>query len=241
MSATRPAALIATALCLAASASSPLRAGDGEARLASGAVARYSYHFDRNALIASRDVDDALIAVTRSGNLLRFDRATFKVTHERVAPASATCLGRGEGDAVLAGFDDGRVCRVDPATLALVEVARLPGRVQWVGYRTPVGGGRAGFVAVVETSTVNVRRDVQYQVFASVVHDLVTGRTIELPRIQHGSVSRAGGATRTVKGQLRSSSIASRDSGSERSEASGVVGALASISSPGQRPRSHSS
>jgi hypothetical protein len=174
-------------LCLAVISSPLLHAGDGEVQLGSGLKARFSYHFDRNALVASRDVGDALIAVTRSGNLLRLDRASFKITHECVGPAAALCLGVGDGDAVLAGFEDGRVCRVDPATLELTDIAKLPGRIQWVAARMTGKGGRPGLVVVVEKSTPGTQKTYQWETITSVVHDFATGRTIDVPRMQHAN------------------------------------------------------
>ncbi len=113
----------ALAVLLWLAAAAPARAAEGshsavgDVRLASGLDAHYAYHYDRNALRDSRLAGDALIALTRSGNLLRFDAKTLTLTREWFGPVPATCLGRGENDAVLVGFEDGRVCRVDPATL----------------------------------------------------------------------------------------------------------------------------
>ncbi|HEY2158013.1 MAG TPA: hypothetical protein VGH33_20460, partial [Isosphaeraceae bacterium] len=147
----------------------------GQAHLASGLEAHYAYHYDRNALRDSQRAGDALIALTRSGNLLRFDANTLTFTREWFGAVPATCLGRGENDTVLVGFDDGRVCRVDLATLALAEVAKLPDRVRWVGASTS-GDGRTGLVALVDQHGSNV------YVRWSVVHDLVTGKTYEVKR-----------------------------------------------------------
>ncbi len=52
---------------------------------------------------------------------------------------------------MLAGFADGTVCRVDPATLALTEILRLEGKPQWVAERAAEGAA-ASLVAVVEKS-----------------------------------------------------------------------------------------
>jgi hypothetical protein len=164
--------------------SAALRAADvasGEARLPSGVTARYEYHFDRNALLDSRRAGDALIALTASGNLLRFDPATRKLSREWYGPAMAVCLGRGEGGAVLAGFEDGRVCRIDPATLALAEVARLPGKPLWVGFAEREARGLV--VAVEEPRRRVIERfgkRLEFMGGQLVVHDLVAGKSYEI-------------------------------------------------------------
>ena len=113
-----------------------LRADEGSGaasariELPSGVTARYEYHFNRNSLRDSRPVGDALVALSSSGNLLRFDLGTRKLTREWFGPSMVVCLGRGEGDSLLAGLEDGRVCRVDPATLGLTVIAKLPGKPQ---------------------------------------------------------------------------------------------------------------
>jgi hypothetical protein len=175
--------LLAALLWLAASA--PARAAEGshsavgDARLAPGLDAHYAYHYDRNVLRDSRLAGDALIALTRSGNLLRFDAKTLKPTREWFGPVPAVCLGRGENDAVLVGFEDGRICRVDPATLTLTEVAKLPGKVQWVG-ESKATGGQAGIVTVVEHTRWAEQDGERYQAMSSTVHDVASGKVYSL-------------------------------------------------------------
>ena len=62
----------------------------GTIRLPAGLTAHYDYHYDRNA----RRAGDAIIALTESGNLLRFDLATLKLTREWFGPVPIACLGR---------------------------------------------------------------------------------------------------------------------------------------------------
>lgn len=179
----------------------------GDVRLGPCLSAHYEYHYDRNALRDSRRAGDSLIALTRAGNLLRFDAGTLKLTGEWFGPVPATCLGRGEGDSVLAGFADGRVCRVDPAMLAMAEVAHLPDRVQWIGYREAGPGRRGGIVAVVEMTMLmegvsDGGRRYQpiiasgmgtwrgWQEIFSVIYDLPSGNRIAIPPIRG---LRAGG------------------------------------------------
>ena len=51
-------------------------AASAKVQLPSGVTARYEYHFNRNSLRDSRPVGDALVALSSSGNLLRFDLGT---------------------------------------------------------------------------------------------------------------------------------------------------------------------
>jgi hypothetical protein len=99
----------------------------GEVRLESGRVVDYTIPFDKNSLRGSVRVGDGLIALTSSGVLLRFELPAVRLVRERVDDEVA-CIGRGEGEALLAGLSDGRICRVDPATLELSNVVK-PGRL----------------------------------------------------------------------------------------------------------------
>ena len=56
---------------------------------------------------------------------------------EWFGPVPATCLGRGENGAVLAGLADGRICRIYPATLATTELRRLTGKLQGRRHEPP--------------------------------------------------------------------------------------------------------
>ncbi len=108
----------------------------GTVQLGSGPTAHYAWSYyqrDGNALADARTVGDSIVALTDAGALLRFDRATLRLTKEWSGPVAVTCLGRGEGGAVLAGFADGRIARVDPVSLATTELARSTGKVAWVG------------------------------------------------------------------------------------------------------------
>lgn len=147
----------------------------GDARLASGIAAHYEYHYDRNAFLDSRCHGETLIALARAGNLLRFNAKGVEPAGEWFGPVAATCLGRGEGDSVLVGFADGRICRVDPATFAFDPVAKVDGKARWVGWSP------GGLVVVAEPTvmmawTDGVQRPTEY----SVVHDLASGKDYKL-------------------------------------------------------------
>src|SRR4051794_18931631 len=93
-------------------AGQPPKPPTDEVRLGNGQVVNYTIHFDRNSLQDSVRLDDGLIAVTSSGTLLRFELPSVRLVRERIGTEVVTCLGRGDGATVLAGLDDGRVCRV---------------------------------------------------------------------------------------------------------------------------------
>ena len=117
----------------------------GDLKIPSGPMVVYDYHYDHNAFADSVDLPGGLVALTRSGNLIRSDPETLKPTREWFGPSRITCMGRGEKGMALVGFEDGRVARLDPASLEFTVIATLPGKPHWVG--TKAGGGA---VAVVE-------------------------------------------------------------------------------------------
>jgi hypothetical protein len=133
-------------------------------RLESGRIIEYTTPFDRNALQDSLRTGNDLIALTSSGVLLRFQLPDVRLVQERGETVEVKCLGRGEGDAVLAGVADGRICRVNPATLELTEIAKLPAPPRWIGWLPAIGDRPAGLVVVTGSTS-------------STVHDLATQKT----------------------------------------------------------------
>lgn len=161
-------------------ADEPPRPPAGQLRLESGRVVDYAIHFDRNSLRDSLHLGDGLIALTTSGSLLRFELPSLRLARERTGDADATCLGRGEGGAPLAGFSDGRICRIDPATLDLVDVAKLPAAPRWVGWGQARGDRPAGLVVVTRPTRPFDEGGRHWDVPYSVVHDLARGKAFEL-------------------------------------------------------------
>ena len=161
-------------------ADEPPKPATGEVQLPSGRRVEYTVYFDRNALRDSVRSGDGLIALTASGTLLRFELPQLRLVRERIDLDEVACLGRGQDGAVLAGLVDGRICRVDAATLDLTELAQLERAPQFVGGRAAATDGKARLVAVTtDTKPVvedGTRRDVSY----SIVHDLATGKTYPL-------------------------------------------------------------
>jgi hypothetical protein len=80
--------------------------------------------------------DDGLLAVTDSGNLLRFDLKDLRLRQEIQPDAAIALLTAAKGIGVLAACADGRVFRIDPKTLRQTEFAKLPAAPRWmVGFR----------------------------------------------------------------------------------------------------------
>jgi hypothetical protein len=92
------------------------------------------YHFDRNALGSAEATGESIIAVTFAGHLLRFDRSTLRLTGERFEALAVTAIGPAKGSGLLAGFADGSIRKLDPATLeATAQVGAVPGQLVWMG------------------------------------------------------------------------------------------------------------
>ena len=114
--------------------------------------AQYEYHFDRNALRDIRRAGDSIIALTDSGNLLRFDLTTLQLAREWFGPSPALCLGQRVSGELIVGFADGQISRLDPKSLALTELMRLPSRIMFLAFRGGDAGtaSTSGLVAVIE-------------------------------------------------------------------------------------------
>ncbi len=152
----------------------------GQVQLESGLLVDYAVHFNRSAIQASVRLEKGLIASTSSGSLLRFELPEAQPVRERTDVQGLTCLARGEGESVFAGFGDGRVCRLDPETLELAEVAKLPGEVDWIGWSKAERGGKTGLV-VVTSRVEHVERDGRREeVRSDTVQDLATGKSFDL-------------------------------------------------------------
>ena len=79
-------------------------------------AARYHYYFDRNALASSVTVGSNVIALTRSGHMLRFDKASLALTAEQFLSRRARVMGGVDATSVLVGFEGGRIARIDAAS-----------------------------------------------------------------------------------------------------------------------------
>jgi hypothetical protein len=151
-----------------------------EVRLANGRAVEYSIHVDRNSLIDSVRVRDGLIALTSSGVLLRFELPGVRLVRERIELDEVTCIGLGERGAVLAGLADGRVCRVDPATLALTDMVKLPAPVQWLGWCRGAGNRPAGLVVATRQTKAMEQDGHRWKRPCWMVHELATNKSFAL-------------------------------------------------------------
>jgi hypothetical protein len=120
--------------------------------LPTGGKAHATYHFNRNALSDACITDAGLLAVTDSGNLLRFDSKDLRLQHEIRPGAAITLLTGVNGVGALAAAADGRVFRIDPMTLRQTEFARLPAAPRWMAGFRDAAKANNGVLAVVVSS-----------------------------------------------------------------------------------------
>ena len=92
----------------------------------------YAYHFDHNAFVDAVRVGDAVIAVTRSGNLLKLDASTLSLEARAVVTERATAIATDERDVVLVGTGTGGIAFVDPSSLARTFLASGDGSIRWL-------------------------------------------------------------------------------------------------------------
>jgi hypothetical protein len=74
------------------------------ARAPRDTVSKYHHYFDRNALASSVIVGSNVIALTRSGHMLRFDKASLALTAEQFLSRRARVMGGVDATSVLVGF-----------------------------------------------------------------------------------------------------------------------------------------
>jgi hypothetical protein len=155
----RTSVLVTIALVSTHSPSSRSLAADPAPSAARGSLlpallpnAQYEYHFDRNSLRDCRRAGDSIIALTDSGNLLRFDLATLQPTREWFGPSPALCLGQRSSGELIVGFADGRISRLDPKSFALTELMRLPSKPRFLAFQSGIEDdtSTSGLVAVIE-------------------------------------------------------------------------------------------
>jgi hypothetical protein len=117
--------------------------------LPAGIKAHATYHFNRNALSAASLTEDGVLAITDTGNLLRFDLKDLRLQQEIRPDAAFTLLIRAEGIGVLAACADGRVFRIDPKTLKQTEFAKLDAAPRWMTGFYDASKKKNGVLAVV--------------------------------------------------------------------------------------------
>lgn len=134
--------------------------------LAADQEVRVEYYFDRNALANSIKIRDALLAQTRSGNLLRIGLETMRIQAERFYQEPVVTVASGLEDRAYAALEDGTILEVEPNSLDGRLIARLPGIPLWLAFSRK----RGSLVAVVSKPGEGL-----------VVHELKSGRSVVLP------------------------------------------------------------
>ncbi|HEV3386998.1 MAG TPA: hypothetical protein VG097_19425 [Gemmata sp.] len=117
--------------------------------LPTGIKAYATYHFNRNALADACMTDDGLLAVTRSGNLLRFDLKNLHLQQEIWPESAFTILAEVDGIGILAACADGNIFRIDPKTLRQTEFAKLNAAPDWMTGFHDAKEQKKGVLAVV--------------------------------------------------------------------------------------------
>jgi len=162
-------------------ADEPTKPQTGQVRLEGGRLVEYATHYNRNAIRASARLGNGLVIATQSGVLQRFDSLSAGPTRERAGVRGLASLATGEGESIFAGFDDGRVCRLDPETLELTEVAKLPSGVVWVGWSKAERAGKAGGLVAATSRYETIQVDGKDQERRiSAIHDLASGKSFPL-------------------------------------------------------------
>jgi hypothetical protein len=88
----------------------------GSVDIRDGRQVRFRYYFNHNALKDCVRVGNSLIALTESGNLIRFDAETLRLQGQAIIPGRGTAIAPAS-NRVLIGTEDGRIYGVDPASL----------------------------------------------------------------------------------------------------------------------------
>jgi hypothetical protein len=73
----------------------------GSVDLPVGSQARYSYHFDHNALTDGVLAGRSLLAITDSGNLLEFNAGSLVLSGQAIVPGRASSIAKESVDSAL--------------------------------------------------------------------------------------------------------------------------------------------
>jgi len=110
---------------------------------------QWSYHFDHNALKDAELVGRDLVALTESGNLVRFNADTLAITAHQVVPGRGIAVARGDFGKLLIGAEDGQIYELTSDTFTLTRVTKAAGRVVWLGSGKTLGKTHS-IVAVID-------------------------------------------------------------------------------------------
>jgi hypothetical protein len=105
---------------------------EGSLKLQNGLPIRYTYYFDHSGVKSCVRAGNSLIVLTESGNLVRFDAESLRMTGQQIVRGRATAITVDDRDHILIGTEDGKISEVDPATLEQTTVARANGRIEWL-------------------------------------------------------------------------------------------------------------
>jgi hypothetical protein len=100
---------------------------------------QWSYHFDHNALKDAKLVGRDLVALTESGNLVRFDAETLAITAHQVVPGRGIAVAHGDSGKLLIGAEDGQIYELTSDTFTLALVTKAAGRVVWLSSGKTIG------------------------------------------------------------------------------------------------------
>jgi hypothetical protein len=161
----------------------------GTVEVSPGERLQYRYWFDRNALVDVAHSGNVFIALTRSGNLLRFDADSLAMTGEHVVTGDGYAISVDSRGRLLLGTGDGRIDEIDPVTWKRTEIARTSGRVLWLA-RGGVGATETTVAVTRRGSLIGIpgepiedywKRDRQQPKESVVVVTAGRSRTITLP------------------------------------------------------------
>lgn len=146
---------------------------------------RYTYHYNRNALEDAVVLGDGVIALSESGNLLRFERESLALVREAFGSPPAYCIGCDSRQQVYVGLVDGQICRVEPQTLGLTCVTTLADLPVWIGPN--LGSADAHALYVITSSPLGRDTAGPNSICTYRLHDIESGRSIPFWRREIGS------------------------------------------------------
>jgi hypothetical protein len=121
---------------------------EGSAKLHNAQV-RYTYHFNHSAVTDCVRSGNFLIALAKSGILLRFDATSLKLTGQQIVPGLATAIALDARGHVLIGTGTGEIAELDPATLEQRSIFTAQGRIKSLAAKGASSSGSRMIVAIV--------------------------------------------------------------------------------------------
>jgi hypothetical protein len=122
-------------------------------QLPNATPARFTYYFDHNALKDAVLRSNSLLALTESGNLIRFDAATFAMSGQAIVPGRGTAIAVDQSNRVLVGTQSGQIFEVDSSHLTFKHLVSTSGAILWLGANHSVNQQPETIVAVVNNAS----------------------------------------------------------------------------------------